>query len=85
MSIKKISKLSVGALKALEMLQSGTCKTAADMKIQGFAVNSAHLTVLVSRGYATSADSVIECEYCGSKRKVKEYTLTDKGIDFEAE
>ena len=84
MSVKKITKLSEGAVRALGMLQEGA-KTAADIKIRGFAVNSAHLTVLVSRGYATSADSVIECEYCGSKRKVKEYTLTDKGIDFEAE
>ena len=84
MATKKITKLSVGALKALEMLQEGA-KNAADIKIRGFAVNSAHLTVLVKRGYATSEDSTIECEYCGSKRKVKEYTLTQKGIDFEAE
>lgn len=84
MATKKITKLSVGALKALEMLQGG-CETAADIKIQGFAVNSAHLTVLVKRGYATSADTSIECEFCGSKRKVKKYTLTEKGIDFEGE
>ena len=85
MSTTKITPLSEGAKRALEMLQDGTCKTAADMKIQGFAVNSAHLTVLVKRGYAISEDSVIECEFCGSKRKVKAYTLTDKGIEFEAE
>ena len=84
MATKKITKLSVGALKALEMLQEG-CKTAADMKIRGFAVNSAHITVLVKRGYATSEDGVIECEYCGNKRKVKVYALTEKGIDFEGE
>jgi len=84
MATKKITKLSEGALKALEMLKEGA-KTAADIKIRGFAVNSAHLTVLVKRGYATSEDSTIECEFCGSKRKVKAYTLTEKGLSFEGE
>ena len=84
MATKKITKLSKGALEAYAMLEAG-CKTAADIKIRGFAVNSAHLTVLVKRGYATSEDSVIECEYCGAKRKVKSYALTNKALDIEGE
>lgn len=84
MATKKITPLSEGAKQALEMLKEG-CRTAAEIKAKGFAVNSAHLTVLVKRGYATSEDTVIECEHCGSKRKAKAYTLTEKGKAYEGE
>jgi len=80
----KVNKLSVGAIKALEMVKGG-CKTAQDMKVKGFDVNSAHLTVLVNREYCTSKDVFLVCGCCGHKRKVKAYEITQKGQDFKGE
>ena len=80
----KISKLSDGAKRALEMVKDG-CKTANEMKAKGFDVNSAHLTVLVNRGLVTSKDVFLVCETCGHKRKVKSYEITEKGTNFKGE
>jgi hypothetical protein len=79
---KKIVKLSDGAMKALTMLKTGSA-TANDLKSNGFDdLNSAHLTALVNRGLATTEDVEVEVEVI-VKRKVKKYTLTDKGMNHK--
>jgi hypothetical protein len=74
---KKVAKLSDGSLKALEFIKKGIT-TAQEMKDNGFEVNSAHLTALVNRGLI-SANQVEKEFQVIVKRKVNEYSLTDKG------
>jgi hypothetical protein len=79
---KKIMKLSEGSMKALKMLKSGSA-TANELKGQGFEdLNSAHLTALVNRGLAIAEDIEQDVQVV-VKRKVKKYTLTDKGLDHK--
>jgi len=80
MATKK--ELSEGAQKALGFIKEG-CETAAEIKSKGFQVYPAHLNVLVTREYVTSRDVKLVCPTCGCKRKVKAYTITKKGVEFE--
>jgi len=78
------SKLSEGAQNCLNALREGM-KTAKEMKESGMEVNSAHLTVLVSRGLATATKETFECVCCGAKRKANSYEITQKGVDYTGE
>jgi hypothetical protein len=80
---KKLPKLSDGSLKALEMIKKGV-STAQEMKDKGFEVNSSHLTALVNRGLVV-ANTVEKEMQVVVKRKVNEYTLSDKGKSFKSE
>ncbi len=73
--------LSLGAIRALEMLKVEKSATAKDLKDLGFEkVNSSHLKALENRGLITSKDVEIEV-ITKQKRKVKEYTITEKGLE----
>lgn len=77
-------KLSKGSMTALEMLRKGHT-TATEMKSEGFQVNSAHLTALLKKNLATAKQVNLVCECCGHKRKVNQYTLTEKGEKYTQE
>ena len=80
----KDTKLSKGALRALDMLKDGTA-TVADLKAGGFkGINSAHLTALVNKGLVTAEQVVVEVPTV-VKRKVNAYTVTDAGKEFKGE
>ena len=79
--------LSAETIKALEMLKVEKSATAKKLKDLGFeTVNSSHLKALENRGLVTSKDVEIEVVVV-QKRKVKEYTITEKGLEtkFETE
>ena len=79
--------LSLEAIKALEMLKVEKSATAKKLKDLGFEnVNSSHLKALENRGLVESKDVEIEVVVV-QKRKVKEYTITEKGLEtkFETE
>ena len=79
--------LSAETIKALEMLKVEKSATAKKLKDLGFEnVNSSHLKALENRGLVTSEDVEIEV-IITQKRKVKEYTITEKGLEtkFETE
>lgn len=78
------SKLSEGAQACLLAVLGGM-KTAKEMKESGMTVNSAHLTVLVTRGLVTATKVTLECLECGAKRKVNSYEITDKGVNYTGE
>ena len=80
----KIAKLSDGAIKALEMLKEGSA-TAHDLKEKGYTgINSAHLKALENRGLVTAVE--VEKEIVTVvKRKVKEYTITESGMEYKGE
>jgi hypothetical protein len=80
---KKLPKLSDGSLKALEMIKKGV-GTAQEMKDKGLEVNSSHLTALVNRGLVVANPVEKEIQVV-VKRKVNEYSLTDKGNAFKSE
>ena len=78
--------LSAETMKALEMLKVEKSATAKKLKDLGFEnVNSSHLKALENRGLVVSKDVEIEVVVV-QKRKVKEYTITEKGLEtkFEA-
>ena len=78
--------LSLETIKALEMLKVEKSATAKKLKDLGFEkVNSSHLKALENRGLVVSKDVEIEVVVV-QKRKVKEYTITEKGLEtkFEA-
>ena len=80
----KVNKVSEGALKALEALKTVGTATAKDLKDAGLeGLNSAHLTALVNRGLVEATDTVVEVVTV-VKRKVKAYTITEKGKTFDA-
>lgn len=73
------NKLSANSKKALEMV-SKKPTTIAEMKINGFEdVNSSHLTALVKRGLVDTEEIEIEVPAI-VKRKVKLYTINEKGL-----
>jgi peroxiredoxin len=74
---KKLPKLSEGSLKALDFIKKGIT-TAQEMKDKGFNVNSAHLTALVNRGLINALQVEKEFQVV-VKRKVNDYSLTEKG------
>jgi len=79
---KKVTKLSEGALKALEILKSSESGlTIAEIKEKGFEdVNSSHLTALKNRGIVDTME--VEREVVTVvKRKVNVYTLTGKEVE----
>ena len=77
--------LSLGTIKALEMLKVEKSATAQKLKELGFVdVNSSHLKALENRGYVVSKDVEIEVAVI-QKRKVKEYTITEKGLTVKTE
>ena len=79
----KVNKVSEGALKALEALKAVGTATAKDLKDAGLeGLNSAHLTALVNKGLVESTDTVVEVVTV-VKRKVKAYTVTEKGMTFD--
>lgn len=78
------NKLSKGSVRALEMLKEGH-DMAFKMKEHGFGVNGSHLASLVRNELAVATDVQLECSCCGAKRKVKRYTLTEKGQAFKGE
>ena len=79
----KVNKISDGALKALEALKAVGTATAKDLKDGGLdKLNSAHLTALVNRGLVEATDTVVEV-LTVVKRKVKAYTITEKGKTFD--
>ena len=84
LTMAKETKLSVGAISALEKLREGA-STAQEIKAKGFAVNPAHLTALVNRGLATATKITLVCECCGAKRKVNSYELTEQGKVYSQE
>ena len=72
--------LSLEAIRALEMLKVEKSATAKKLKELGFEnVNSSHLKALENRGFVVSKDVEIEVVVV-QKRKVKEYTITEKGL-----
>ena len=78
--------LSLETIRALEMLKVEKSATAKKLKDLGFEnVNSSHLKALENRGLVVSKDVEIEVVVV-QKRKVKEYTITEKGLEtkFEA-
>lgn len=82
----KLAKLSEGALKALEAIKTaGKSVTASELKELGLeGLNSAHLKALENRGLVTAVE--VEKEIVAVvKRKVKEYTVTEKGLTGESE
>ena len=79
----KVNKVSEGALKALEALKTAGTATAKDLKDAGLeGLNSAHLVALVNRGLVESTDVEVEVVTV-VKRKVKAYTVTEKGMTFD--
>lgn len=79
----KVNKLSEGASKVLEALKEVGTATAMELKEKGLdKLNSAHLTALVNRGLAVSKDVQVEVVTV-VKRKVKAYTITEKGKEFK--
>ena len=81
--MNKVNKVSAGALKALEALKAVGTATAKDLKDNGLeGLNSAHLTALVNRGLVEATDTVVEVVTV-VKRKVKAYTITEKGKTFD--
>lgn len=84
--MNKVTKLSVGALNVLEAIKSaGKSVTAHDLKENGLeGLNSAHLKALENRGLVTAVE--VEKEIVTIvRRKVKEYTITEKGLAGEVE
>ena len=82
-NMAKVNKISDGALKALEALKAVGTATAKDLKDGGLdKLNSAHLTALVNRGLVEATDTVVEV-LTVVKRKVKAYTITEKGKTFD--
>ena len=82
----KLAKLSEGALNALEAIKTaGKGVTASELKELGLeGLNSAHLKALENRGLVTAVE--IEKEIVTVvKRKVKEYTITEKGLTGNVE
>lgn len=76
---KKVNPLSEGAINALKAISKGPA-TAVDLKAKGLEnLNSAHLTALAKRGYVETEEVEIEVPAI-IKRKVKRYTITEKGI-----
>lgn len=79
----KVNKLSDGALKTLEMLKEVGTATALELKEKGLEkLNSAHLVALSNRGLVESKDVEVEVQTV-VKRKVKAYTITEKGKEFK--
>ena len=77
--------LSLETIRALEMLKIEKSATARKLKELGFEnVNSSHLKALENRGFVTSKDVEIEVVVT-QKRKVKEYTITEKGLTVKIE
>ena len=82
----KLAKLSEGALKTLEAIKTaGKSVTAHELKELGLeGLNSAHLKALENRGLVTAVE--VEKEIVTVvKRKVKEYTITEKGLEKDVE
>ena len=82
----KLAKLSEGALKTLEAIKTaGKSITAYELKALGLeGLNSAHLKALENRGLVTAVE--VEKEVVTVvKRKVKEYTITEKGLEKDVE
>ena len=76
---KKVNPLSEGAINALKAISEGPA-TAADLKAKGLEnLNSAHLTALAKRGYVDTEEVEIEVPAI-VKRKVKRYTINEKGL-----
>lgn len=81
--MNKTVKLSAGAVDALKALATVKTATAKDLKDAGLeGLNSAHLSALVNRGLAESRDVEVEVVTV-VKRKVKAYTITEKGKTFD--
>ena len=81
----KVNKLSEGASKTLEMLKEVGTATALELKEKGLEnLNSAHLVALSNRGLVESKDVEVEVQTI-VKRKVKAYTITEKGKEFKEE
>ena len=79
----KVNKLSEGASKVLEALKEVGTATAMELKEKGLEkLNSAHLVALSNRGLVVSEDVIIEVPTV-VKRKVKAYTITEKGKEFK--
>ena len=77
--------LSLETIRALEMLKVEKSATAKKLKDLGFEnVNSSHLKALENRGLVESKDVEIEV-IVKQKRKVKEYTITEKGLTVKVE
>ena len=77
--------LSLETIRALEMLKVEKSATAKKLKDLGFEnVNSSHLKALENRGFVVSKDVEIEV-IVKQKRKVKEYTITEKGLTVKVE
>ena len=77
--------LSLETIRALEMLKVEKSATAKKLKELGFEnVNSSHLKALENRGLVVSKDVEIEVVVV-QKRKVKEYTITEKCLTVKIE
>ena len=81
----KVNKLSKGASEALEMLKEVITATALTLKENGLEnLNSSHLVALKNRGLVETKDVEVEV-LTVVKRKVKAYTITEKGKEFKEE
>lgn len=80
----KVANLSADAINVLKTLKDGSA-TVADLKVKGLTnVNSAQLKALETRGLVTA--ETVEREFVVTiKRKVKNYTVTDAGMDYKTE